>query len=539
MNLLLCSVLLLALRASLLSSSMAESPQQDRTQETYLQCLIDSSDPSSPPISPLAFFPGNPSYSSVLRSYVRNLRFNSSTTPKPLFIVTPTHVSHIRASILCAKIHGLELRIRSGGHDYDGLSYVSRAPFVVVDLFNLRSVDVDAEGGTAWVESGATLGEVYYAIAAKSGVHAFPAGVCPTVGVGGHLSGAGYGNLMRKHGLSVDNVVDAVVVDASGRVLDRGSMGEDMFWAIRGGGGASFGVIVSWKIKLVSVPAVVTVFKVEKTLEQGATDVVHRWQYVADKVDERLFIRIVLLPVVRKDQRTVKAKFVSLFLGRADDLLDIMSQSFPEFGLEPKDCIEMSWIESVLFWSNYPKGTSPNVLLQRIPDSEKFLKKKSDYVQEPISKVALEGIWEKMMELKRPALTFNPYGGRMSKISGSETPFPHRAGNIFKIQYSVTWKEEGDESLNQNLNRIRSIYNHMTPFVAKSPRSSYLNYRDTDLGINQIGNESYSEASIWGTKYFKANFDRLVEVKTMVDPGNFFRYEQSIPCTPWPSRMAE
>ncbi|KAI6703173.1 hypothetical protein NL676_012309 [Syzygium grande] len=534
-----CSVLLLALQASLLSPSMAESPQ-DRTQEAYLQCLIDSSDPSSPPISPLTFFPSSPCFSSVLRSYVRNLRFNSSTTPKPVFIVTPSHVSHIRASVACAKIHGLELRIRSGGHDYDGLSYVSPAPFALVDMFNLRSVEVDAAGGTAWVESGATLGEVYHAIAAESGARAFPAGVCPTVGVGGHLSGGGYGNLMRKHGLSVDNVVDAVVVDADGRVLDRESMGDDMFWAIRGGGGASFGVIVSWKIKLVPVPEAVTVFKVEKTLEQGATNVVHRWQYVADKIDERLFLRVVLIPVVRKDQRTVKAKFVALFLGGADELLDVMSQSFPEFGLEPKDCIEMSWIESVLFWSNYPNGTSPDVLLQRIPDSEKFLKKKSDYVQEPISKVGLEGIWNKMMELKRPALTFNPYGGRMSEVSESETPFPHRAGNIFKIQYSVTWKEEGDEALNQNLHRIRSLYDHMTPFVAKSPRSSYLNYRDTDLGINRIGNESYSEASIWGTKYFKGNFDRLVRVKTMVDPGNFFRYEQSIPCmSSWPNRMAE
>lgn len=454
--------------------------------------------------------------------------------------MTPSHVSHIQATIACAKIHGLEVRIRSGGHDYDGLSYVSQSPFVVVDMFNLRSVDVDAEGGTAWVESGATVGEVYYAIAAKSRVHAFPAGVCPTVGVGGHLSGGGYGNLMRKYGLSVDNVVDAVVVDANGRVLDRESMGDDMFWAIRGGGGASFGVIVSWKIKLVSVPEVVTVFKVEKTLEQGATEVLHRWQYVADKIDERLFIRVVLIPVVRKDHRTAKAKFVALFLGGADELLDVMSQRFPEFKLESKDCIEMSWIESVLFWSNYPKGTSPNVLLQRIPESEKFLKKKSDYVQDPISKAGLEGIWQKMMELQKPALTFNPYGGKMSKISESETPFPHRAGNIFKIQYSVTWKEEGDEALNQNLHRIRSMYNHMTPFVAKSPRSSYLNYRDTDLGINQIGNESYSEASIWGTKYFKSNFDRLVQVKTMVDPGNFFRYEQSIPCmSSWPNRMAE
>lgn len=67
----------------------------------------------------------------------------------------------------------------------------------------------------------------------------------------------------------------------------------------------------------------------------------------------------------------------------------------------------------------------------------------------------------------------------------------------------------------------------MTPYVSNSPRSSYLNYRDVDLG--GAGNVGYEEASIWGKKYFKGNFDRLVEVKTAIDPNNFFKYEQSIP----------
>lgn len=511
----------------------------DPAQESLLQCLSDHSQ-SSLPISSVTYFPNNTSYTTVLQSYIRNLRFMSPTTPKPVFIVTPTHVSHIQASIICSKTHGLEVRIRSGGHDYDGLSYVSHNPFIIIDLFKLRSININIEDQSAWVDSGATIGELYYRIAEKSKIHGFPAGVCPTVGVGGHFSGGGYGNMMRKYGLSVDNIIDAVVVDVNGRVLDRESMGEDLFWAIRGGGGASFGVIVSWKIKLVVVPEIVTVFRVEKTIEDGATDIVYHWQYVADNIHEDLFIRVVVLPVNKKSHQTVKAKFVALFLGNAENLIAIMDQSFPELGLSGNDCIEMSWIESVLYWSNYANGTSLDVLLVRQPESEKFLKKKSDYVQEPISKTGLEGIWKKMMQLRKPALTFNPYGGKMSEISESETPFPHRSGNIYKIQYSVNWKEEGVEAADQNLDRIRMIYDYMKPHVSNSPRGSYLNYRDIDLGTNSVDNVSYSEASVWATKYFKGNFDRLVQVKTIVDPDNFFRYEQSIPSlVPWTNVVAE
>ncbi|GLT28813.1 hypothetical protein SLA2020_037180 [Shorea laevis] len=316
-------------------------------------------------------------------------------------------------------------------------------------MFDLRSVRIDMEGESTWVESGATLGEVLYRIAEKSKVHGFPAGVCPTVGVGGHFSGGGYDNMMRKYGLSTDNI------------LDRESMGEDLFWAISGGGEASFGVIVSWKINLVPVPDVVTVFRVEKTLEQGATDILHQWQYVADEINEGLFIRVVVLPQIRKGHETIKAKFVAFFLRNAKELLDIMGENFPELGLSPEDCIEMGWIESVLFSSNYPKGTPLEVLFDRHSQQEKYLKKKSDYVQEPISKTDLEGIWKKMIELKRPALTLNPYGGKMSEISSSASPFPHRAGNLYKIQYSVNWKEESTTASNLNLDRIRKIYDYM------------------------------------------------------------------------------
>ncbi|KAK9106012.1 hypothetical protein Scep_022856 [Stephania cephalantha] len=186
---------------------------------------------------------------------------------------------YVQAIVTCSRKHGFLIRIRSGGHDYEGLSYTSRlsyTPFVLLGLSNLKSIQVDVDEGTAWVQSGATIGELYYRIAEKSPVHAFAAGICPTIGVGGHFSGGGSGFLTRRYGLSADNVVDARIVNVNGEILSRESMGEDLFWAMRGGGGASFGIILSWKINLLVVPPNVTVFTLTRTLEQGETDLVHK-----------------------------------------------------------------------------------------------------------------------------------------------------------------------------------------------------------------------------------------------------------------------
>ncbi|KAJ1394874.1 FAD-binding, type 2-like superfamily [Sesbania bispinosa] len=71
-------------------------------------------------------------------------------------------------------------------------------------------------------------------------------------------------------------------------------MGEDLFWAIRGGGGASFGVIIAWKIKLVDVPSIVIVFRVPRTLEENVTNLIHKWQLMANKLDENIAINVVL-----------------------------------------------------------------------------------------------------------------------------------------------------------------------------------------------------------------------------------------------------
>nr|XP_004293695.2 PREDICTED: tetrahydrocannabinolic acid synthase-like [Fragaria vesca subsp. vesca] len=497
---------------SIASSSISQS---------FVQCLsshIQNSNSSNEIILTRT----SSAYPSVLDSSIQNLRFSNNSTPKPEAIITPFDESHVQAAVICSKKNGLQIRSRSGGHDYEGLSYVSRAPFIIIDLFNLRSIDVDIENESAWVKSGATLGEVYYSIAQKSKVYGFPAGSCPTVGVGGHISGGGFGTIFRKYGLASDNVIDARIVDVNGRILDRKSMGEGLFWAIRGGGGSSFGVILALKLRLVPVPPTVTVCDISKTKEQGATKLLLKWQNIADKLPEELFLH----SVIGSGGNTITVEFGSLFLGPVETLLQLMQDNFPELSLKRSHCTEMSWIQSVLDFAGYSIHESLEILLKRQQFSL-FYKAKSDYVTKPISEAGLEGLWQRLLEANTSYLILTPYGGKMSEISDSETAFPHRQGNIYKIQYMVTW---GDGKDTQKYVRfMRRLYAYMAPYVSKSPRAAYLNYRDLDLGRNSDGNTSYAQASIWGSKYFKNNFRRLVHVKTLVDPGNFFRNEQSFP----------
>ncbi|KAK9081641.1 hypothetical protein Syun_031424 [Stephania yunnanensis] len=139
--------------------------------------------------------------------------------PRPFpFKYSTTSFVIFRAATILVVPYGksiLPTRLRSGGHSYEGLSQTAQTPFVIIDLMNLNRVEIDLESETAWVESGATLGEIYYAISQASDELGFSAGYCPTVGSGGHISGGGFGMMSRKYGLASDNVVDALLIDST------------------------------------------------------------------------------------------------------------------------------------------------------------------------------------------------------------------------------------------------------------------------------------------------------------------------------------
>ncbi|MBA0778910.1 hypothetical protein Gotri_003199, partial [Gossypium trilobum] len=201
----------------ILLSISSVTPSDSDDFDDFIRCLPQQSN-SSLPITDAILTPNNSTFQSIYQLRANNLRTFLSATSRPVAIITALHPSHAQAAIICAKRHDFQLRIRSGGHDFEGLSYTSKFPFVILDMFNLNSIDIDMSTETAWVQAGATTGELYYRIAEKSNVHGFPSGVWTTLGIGGHFSGGGYGFLMRKYGLSIDNVIDAQLIDANGRI---------------------------------------------------------------------------------------------------------------------------------------------------------------------------------------------------------------------------------------------------------------------------------------------------------------------------------
>lgn len=168
-------------------------------------------------------------------------------------IVNCKDVADVIAAVTFAREHGLLLAIRGGGHNGGGLGTCDDG--LVVDLSSMKGTSVDPVARTVRAEGGCTWGEVDHA------THAFglatPSGIISTTGVGGLTLGGGLGYLTRKYGLTIDNLLSADVVLADGSFVTASEEeNEDLFWAIRGGGG-NFGVVTSFLFRLHPVSSII------------------------------------------------------------------------------------------------------------------------------------------------------------------------------------------------------------------------------------------------------------------------------------------
>ncbi len=191
--------------------------------------------------------PGDPDYEQARRSW------NHAIDRRPALVVRPSGVADVVRAVAFARSEGVPVAVRGGGHSIAGFSTCDGG--LVIDLCAMRAVHVDPVARRALVQGGATWADVDH----ECQVHglATPGGYVSTTGVGGLTLGGGLGHLLRRHGLSCDNLVSAQVVTAAGEVVHAGEGGDtELLWALRGGGG-NFGVVTTMEFALHPVGPIV------------------------------------------------------------------------------------------------------------------------------------------------------------------------------------------------------------------------------------------------------------------------------------------
>jgi FAD/FMN-containing dehydrogenase len=422
--------------------------------------------------------------------------FYGSVDRRPAAIVRPTNVAAVAAVVSLARESGLELAVRSGGHSLAGHS-VSEGG-IVLDLSELKALDLDVPGRTAWAQTGLTAAEY----TAAAGTHGLATGFGDTgsVGIGGLTLGGGIGFLVRKHGLTIDDLLGAELVTADGELLHVDAESHpDLFWAIRGGGG-NFGVatrfryrlheletIVGGLLVLPATPAVIAAFVAEA---EGAPDelsaianvmVAPPMPFLPTEAHGK---PVVLALVCYAGDAEAGEGALAPFRALGEPLADLTRpMAYPEiYGLFGAD----------------PPGPPQEVTRSFFLDS--------------VDAEAAEAVAEHLRAATAPMAVaqLRVLGGAMARVPADATAFAHRGRRVMATLGAV-------------FERAADRPEHEAWIGAFKDA---LQEGDGGVYVNFLGNEG--EARVRDA-YPGPTWDRLAAVKRRYDPTNLFRLNQNIP----------
>jgi FAD/FMN-containing dehydrogenase len=374
---------------------------------------------------------------------------------------------------------------------------------MVLDLRELRHITVDLRNRTATVGAGSQLIDVYAALAAR-GV-TIPAGSCPSVGVAGHALGGGMGLAGRQFGLTADNLLEAEIITADGRVRTASKhRNPDLHWALRGGGGGNFGVVARLKFRVHAVPRSVAGFFVSWPWSRAA-DALAAWQEWAPHARSQLTSVFHLTAAAGGTFVNVGGQS----LGPASDLGRLLVP-LTAVGGAAVSSGNYTYLQAQQMWANcdrvsltacHTEGTRPGGTLPRAS-----FRAKSDYVAKPLPAAARDALvrsTETRAQLSGSgAILFDSYGGAINRVATDATAFVHRHV-LFCIQYL---------SYGGGASWLESTSRQVAPYVTGG---AYANYIDPDLRR-------------WQTAYYGSNYRRLRDIQREVDPHHYFNFPQAI-----------
>jgi FAD/FMN-containing dehydrogenase len=419
---------------------------------------------------------------------------------RPAAIVRVANDDDVKTVVNLARETGLDLAVRSGGHSSKGDSTTDGG--IVLDLRDMQRLEIDPEAKTAWAETGLTAGEVTTA-AAEHGL-AIGFGDTGSVGIGGITTGGGVGYLVRKHGLTIDNVLAADIVTADGELVRADKdPNPDLFWAIRGGGG-NFGVATRFQYRLVDLPGIVGGILV---LPVNA-EIIERYIALSEEAPDELssianVMPIPPLPGVPEEWLGELGIFALMtYAGEAEagqtalqpfrDLAKLAGLDAPIADmLRPMTYPEMYFPDDADY---HPLAVSTNMLLDRC-DRPSALK-----------------IMEHLEALDAPmrVAQLRVLGGAMARVRNDATAFAHRASPIM-VNLAAFYDDAADRA------RKQAWLDGFASAIRQSSGGKYVNF---------VGDEG--EAGVRAA-YPPKTYDRLAETKRRYDPGNLFHLNQNIP----------
>ncbi len=449
-------------------------------------------------------------------------RFDNAHPAGVAYCAVPADVS---ACLAFVRRFGLPVAARSGGHSYGGWS---TSPGLVIDVTPMSQVSVDRAAGTARVGAGTLLIDLYAELAGHG--LAVPAGSCPTVGIAGLALGGGVGVVGRLYGLTCDNIVGVQIVTADGVVRECGPGSEpDLYWACRGGGGGSFGVVTEFTLRTHPAPDLV-IFYLTWPWPQAAA-VIAAWQRWAPAAPDALWSNLHLAaapggqPMISVggafagSQAQVGTLLAGLYAaaGSTPSTVYLQRQSYLDAMRVEAGCASLSVPQCHL------PSQNPDGVLSREPSYAR-----SDFYNRPLP---ASGIAAMLAEVERMTsvsgapgasggVAFDACGGAMNRVSPGATAFVHRSA-LFLAQYSIWWTAQsspgdpagaGTPGVRRQRAWLDGFYAAMRPYASGE---AYQNYADPGLAD-------------WERAYYGANYPRLQRVKAAVDPGDLFRFPQSV-----------
>jgi FAD/FMN-containing dehydrogenase len=423
--------------------------------------------------------------------------YNAMIDRRPRVIVRASDTGDVVAAVNFARENDLPVAIRGGGHSVPGFGTADDA--VVIDLVGMQDVDVDPGAKTARAQGGATWG-VFNDATHKHGL-ATTGGVVSTTGIGGLTLGGGIGYLARGVGLSADNLVSAEVVTADGRKLTASEReNEDLFWALRGGGG-NFGVVTQFEFQLHPV-AEVYGGPILFAVDDAATVLSFYRDFMKDAPEQLggfpAWQIAPPLPFIPEDRHGEPFLiFIACWAGPIED---------GEAALAPLREVAPVVAEQV---GAIPYPALNSAFDALVPPGLQHYWK-ANFVKE-LTDEAIEAHLEHAPKLPAVNSTVHiyPINGAAHRVAPDATAFAYRDAN-FATVIAGMWPDPAENEA--NIDWVRGFYDATAPL---SEEGGYINFMaDDDQGRIRAN--------------YKGNYDRLVDVKRKYDPENVFRLNQNI-----------